>query len=281
MHAAPSAADGAAVDAARHLLALRRNDFFLRWKHAVRLPDPERIHQLRVSSRRLREALLLFAPLLPPKDVPLLLKKVRKVTRSLGALRNLDEAAAFFSNLTDPAARDLASRFRRKRTAEVRRLGTLMQPRRRRKLRRHLAACIPQQRGATTFSEYCREALRGASSAVLELVPAAAFEEAADAQHELRIALKHYRYRVELAADAFPSGLPPQYSSCKEYQEILGILHDLDVFAAAAREKLRGEPRRRVLEAIGTARGRAFALFRQRLAEVPLPELTRRIGEGL
>jgi len=62
-------------------------------------PKPEDLHQMRVGCRRLRSAITGFAPALnPPK--PAQEKKVGKIARQLGELRDLDVLREAFHSQT-------------------------------------------------------------------------------------------------------------------------------------------------------------------------------------
>ena len=87
--------------AARVLLYERGEDFFRRRGKMVKTFDAEDIHDLRVASRRLREGLILFAPCYPPGNIARLVRKIKRVTRLLGDIRNADEALLFFTALKD------------------------------------------------------------------------------------------------------------------------------------------------------------------------------------
>ena len=87
--------------AARVLLNGKVDDFFQLKEKVADTFDPEDIHDLRVASRRLREGLALFALCYPPEDIARLTKHVKRVTRYLGEMRNMDEAFLFFSTLVD------------------------------------------------------------------------------------------------------------------------------------------------------------------------------------
>ena len=81
--------------------------FFSQWEELLRLrrvviktSDLDDIHNLRVASRRFRAALELFYPCAPHGPKTRLRKSVRKLTRVLGTLRNIDEAQIFFQSHT-------------------------------------------------------------------------------------------------------------------------------------------------------------------------------------
>jgi CHAD domain-containing protein len=91
------------------ILERSRNIILAQWDELLHLrrevlknSEIEAIHDLRVTSRRFRAAVGLFEPWLPPKKAAQLKKSIRKQTRVLGGLRNLDEALLFF-RLHNPA----------------------------------------------------------------------------------------------------------------------------------------------------------------------------------
>lgn len=52
--------------------------------------DPEYIHRMRVSSRRLRAAMPIFRDCFPSKEYKYWIREIRRITRALGAARDLD-----------------------------------------------------------------------------------------------------------------------------------------------------------------------------------------------
>lgn len=237
---------------ARQLMSARVDEFFHRWDRLARSLDPETIHDLRVASRRLREGLELFASCYPP-TLGKVSKGVKRVTRLLGELRNLDEAHAFFSSLESEADDDgclFLQRF------------TLPYQKRRREALAAIAAGL-EKVGRGDLSRRCRllrsPALFSGTSGEDLLAPADGFvrrsleqplpvllglfaegEERGDigALHRLRIEVKHYRYRLEILSPFLPPSHAVLHADLKEYQEILGRLHDLDVFSSMMGEEM-------------------------------------------
>src|ERR1035437_3204417 len=87
------------------ILERSRGVFFAQWEELLRLrrvvmktSDQDDIHDLRVASRRVRAALELFYPFAPKGSKTELRKNIRKLTRILGGLRNIDEALLFFKS---------------------------------------------------------------------------------------------------------------------------------------------------------------------------------------
>ena len=87
------------------------------------------------------------------------------------------------------------------------------------------------------LSGFAKEALDARTADVMKLVPVARNAEEAEAQHLLRIAIKHFRYRMEILASLIGADFEEPHATVKKYQEVLGKMHDLDVFAGIVREK--------------------------------------------
>ncbi|MBT1075182.1 CHAD domain-containing protein [Geobacter grbiciae] len=271
--------------AAPALLAARTDDFFGRWRRALKTLDPEDIHDLRVSSRRLREGCVLFSPLYPD-GLARVVRRVRKVTRLLGPLRNADEAVSFFRELSaalpEPCREGLGVLMDRQealRNVEHRRLAKGLESFGAGKTNsafvRAMArpAVFPQPHVAvdsfTRIGSFAAAALDGSLADLLPLVPAARDAGAAAAQHALRIAVKHYRYRIEILSFLMAAkGYGDIHATIKSYQDCLGIMHDLDVFADMVRHGgLPPEVECVILNAIAKRRGKSFAHFAELLGE--------------
>jgi CHAD domain-containing protein len=65
--------------------------------NAVRTGDEDAVHDLRVSIRRLNEALRTFSQLLPKRGVKKTRKRLKKVMRLAGEARNRDIAMALYA----------------------------------------------------------------------------------------------------------------------------------------------------------------------------------------
>lgn len=284
--------------AARDLLRERAETFFACLAEAPLTFDAEAIHDLRVASRRLRAGLQLFAPCYPSADIRRLRKEVRRLTRELGELRDIDETLLFFERTAgelEGSGRELAERlaedFRRRQEEERERVEPLLRDLHGGSLRGRMLSTashpflLQPPEGSidplTPLAEFAREALDDALSPIPELVSTARNEAQAQAQHNLRIAVKKFRYRVELLVPALGEAAGEIRSVLKEYQEVLGKMHDLDVFAeeASGNEADPGLPA--LLERIGTLRRERFQQFEDLLANVPFEAIGNRIREVL
>ncbi|MBU5613216.1 CHAD domain-containing protein [Geomonas azotofigens] len=279
--------------AASHLLAALGDEFFSHWRGAVRDLDPDEVHDLRVASRRLREGLALFAPVLPGKRVARLSRRVKKLTSLLGELRNLDEALLFFSGLDTEenrdcgaTARELVRSLTQEREGTQEGLAAALARFPARKLRRDLVRLERPnpfaQRELDPFGEvgvFAERALDERAGQVEELFPAALHEEDTVAQHRLRIAFKKLRYRLEILAPLLEDEGEEARRLLKRYQDLLGRLHDLDVFAAMVEERVaQGTEREGLLRVLAARRAGLFAQFARTHRDEPLTPLTRRVS---
>lgn len=281
--------------ASKELLAERGADFFRCLATASETYDPEDIHDLRVASRRLREGLTLFSRSFPPDRVSRLRKAVRKVTDILGDLRNIDECLAFlreeavalgpehgghllgcidlYLNKRSTARKRLKSDLRTIKPVTLRKLfvKTIRTP--------YLFDPPPDTVDPfISVDDFARQSIDERLAAVLALVPRARSAEQSAAQHRLRIAVKRYRYRMEVLAPLMAEGYRQQHAHVKEYQEILGRIHDLDVFA----ELIRGIGLPVATEAalaglLTEKRDESFTAFCAKLDTTPFEEIGARV----
>ena len=284
--------------AARDLLRERTEAFFACLEEAPLTFDVEAIHDLRVASRRLRAGLQLFAPCYPSADIRRLRKDVRRLTRELGELRNLDEALLFFERtageLEGPGrelAEIIAEDFRRRQAEERERVEPILRDLQGGSLRRRMLDTashpflLQPPEGSidplTPLAGFARDALDEALTPVSELVSTARDEAQSQAQHNLRVAVKKFRYRVELLAPALGEAAGEIRSALKQYQEVLGKMHDLDVFAEEASGAAADPGLPALLERIGTLRRERFQQFEHLLATHPFEGIGSRIREAL
>ena len=92
-----------AVAAAR-VVEVRSAEVFERAAGVLDLGEVERVHDMRVATRRLRAALEIFAPAFPRKRRRRALKKVKALADALGARRDLDVEIALLEGLAGEVA---------------------------------------------------------------------------------------------------------------------------------------------------------------------------------
>jgi CHAD domain-containing protein len=85
--------------AAPALLLAKAEPLFRLEEAACGGDDMDAVHDMRVASRRLREAMRLLAPLYPAHRFDPWYRKVRRITRALGPVRDSDVFIDAFSRL--------------------------------------------------------------------------------------------------------------------------------------------------------------------------------------
>jgi CHAD domain-containing protein len=219
------------------------------------LPGIERgkidaVHNARVASRRLREALPLLG--LDQATASRLDRDLRRVTRQLGAVRELDalvllvgelqrdrryplaaleQIGAAVASAQTAARAHLANKIPR---AKLERLA-----RRLRRAAKHIEAADNRSRQADTHRAglWALDArLAHRASKVRSAIEAAGAVYIAGRVHSVRIGLKKLRYAAELSADARQQRPGASIASLKTAQEVLGRLHDLEVLIAWGRD---------------------------------------------
>lgn len=91
--------DGSFAGAAARVVAVRAEEVFAHAAGVLDVDDPERVHDMRVATRRLRAALEVFAPAFPAKRRRRALKKVKSLADALGARRDADVEIALLEGL--------------------------------------------------------------------------------------------------------------------------------------------------------------------------------------
>jgi CHAD domain-containing protein len=78
------------AQAAAATVAVRAEELFEQSENVLDMSDIERVHDMRVASRRLRAVLEIYAPCFPPGEFKPLLKEVKALADALGARRDPD-----------------------------------------------------------------------------------------------------------------------------------------------------------------------------------------------
>jgi len=205
--------------------------------------DVQAVHQARVATRRIREALPLVAHGRTGKSLK---KSLRQVTRALGPVRELDVALINLDQLRDTAGISEAAivRLRQLIADERQRLGAQMmrqlsQYDLRKLEKKAVDAAVRQpavfgprdpRRAAAAMARAARraEALRAA-------IDSAAGIYLPDRLHEVRIAVKKLRYALEIAQDLSRSRATARIRTLKRVQDLLGRMHDFEMLIARTR----------------------------------------------
>lgn len=211
---------------------------------AAQKGDADRLHEARVATRRLRERLPLV---LPSSSGRKLVRKVRKLSRVLGPVRELDVALQTLDELNQPtdvppaAVVKLRQLLRQERlrmyadmSSQVARIDVD-------KLRRRAVAAVRKGHRAAAASQAPKRLAAAQERAGRRAVRLrAAVDNAAglylpDRLHEVRIAVKKMRYALELVRELSGSRATARINTLKSAQDLLGRMHDLEVLIGRVR----------------------------------------------
>jgi CHAD domain-containing protein len=215
------------------------------------------VHQARVASRRLREALPVLTEGLSHTRARKARRKVRRLTQALGTVRELDVTLHVIDELADRPAvpagalaevrADVMELREQRRAVMLRRLDevdTGKLARRLQAVRDALEHPAPGHNWRVALA--LRIARRGRR--LERAIEAAGQIYAAESLHRVRIALKKFRYALEIADESGAAPCPAALGVLKRAQETLGRLHDLQVLhhyvaaVGAAPRRGRGTP---------------------------------------
>lgn len=284
--------------ASREMISTRCEELLSCWKVTKKTFSAEAIHDLRVASRRLREALILFAPCFPLKNFSRIQAETKQLTNLLGAVRNTDEALLFFTPLRPsipaiaaPALDAWLRKLRIRRTKELSylagRLKKLNLVSRMNEMQ--IALDKPHLFLSSTddpfmpVNAYFRIKLHERETRLQHLLPDSLCEQNIVALHRLRIAVKKFRYSFELSAPhRAEDGYKNLYAVVKKFQEILGKIHDLDVFRELIlKQKFEAACSLYLTELIASHRRTLYAEYLTLNATHPVDKLGERARELL
>jgi len=247
--------------------------------------DPEYLHQMRVALRRLRSALSVFAPVLPPHAAAPIAAELKWLGSALGPARDWD---VFLTETLPPVRAEFGEHpalaafdhqcasLRRQAARRARR--TVASPRYQRLVltlagrltaqawsaaldeagRARLAAPVVEFAGAVLEPRYAR--VRKRARKLASLSPAEL--------HRLRIAIKKFRYATDFFAGLYEGRRAREtLKRLARLQDILGAINDAATVGNLVAEVLHGANGRQAAEArgilLGWSRGRAATLRRE------------------
>lgn len=137
--------------AAARVVAVRSRELFELSAGILDLDDVERVHDMRVATRRLRAALELFEPCFPRKRRRKALKRVRALADALGERRDVDVELELLEGWRGEVAPDdrrafegLVGELRARQLEANERLAAFVTRKRLRKLKRRLRSLIEE-----------------------------------------------------------------------------------------------------------------------------------------
>jgi len=222
--------------------------------------DIEYIHRMRVASRRLRAALPIFSSCFPAKNYTRWSEEIKEITRALGEARDMDVQIAYLLKYQKRAEKAWKSKRSGKEgepptSPAVRYLVLDLQKTRDHIQKEVLSALdslekshviddmksafrepLPSMRGglkrsfAYGISPVAALRIEKRLCTLLSFEPWVTHSEAVAEHHATRIAAKKLRYTLEVYAPVYRLGLKKPISRVKALQELLGDLHDCDVW---------------------------------------------------
>jgi CHAD domain-containing protein len=237
----------------------------------TRQSDPEAIHDLRVTIRKLRTLLRLARPIFGRHHTDTIRGVYTQAGRASGSLR--DEEV--FLELLDKAGKELSGGLAKE-------LGAFREVRqqRERELRTdalrsletddiaHARTMLGALLALPVRPKKDRELARFGRGAVLEAL--AKIDRYRDVEsndvaglHELRIAYKRFRYTLEFFAPVLPPDLTAAHDAAVKFQKRLGDIHDLDMALVHVDEsdKLSSDLRETLARSFREARTKKVAAF--------------------
>jgi CHAD domain-containing protein len=235
----------------RDSLLRKRLDRFTRLLPALAEGDVNALHRTRVASRRLRELLPILQ--LNQEEAQRISRRLRKITRRLGDVRELDVLLILIDELHESRRHDHAALSRvanevglQRTRAREKLLGRRLPIDELNRIARRLGRAAdeltksddnsagPSRLRGWRWALDARIARRAAS--LRDTIADAGAVYLPDRIHGVRISVKKLRYALEIAADAAGTRTTPDLRELKRAQNLLGRLHDLQVLT----ERVRG-----------------------------------------
>ena len=199
--------------------------------------DDRGVHQARVATRRLREAVPVLAAGLKRSRAGKAGRKIRRLTRALGTVRELDVTVSLLDGLaaTGDLPRTAIEQVRAHVLQERERRRALMLERLKdvntAKLDRRLAslAAALQRSSDQEWKGVLLTRLLKRAARLNSAIEAAGQMYAPEQLHQVRIAAKKLRYGLELAYEAGVRSAGQPLRVIKRSQDLLGTLHDLQI----------------------------------------------------
>jgi CHAD domain-containing protein len=223
--------------------------------------DIEYIHRMRVASRRLRAALPLFFSCIPEKKYRVWMLEIQKITRALGEARDTDVQIAFITKLIKKRQRSADEKtpsidYPVRVKGDVESILLLQLQKKRSKLQVAVIKNLEKLKTSGIIDEMrtffisqapgTRMTRKRSHPYAIPMVAAGRISRRLDIMlsyerwvhnpdavvqhHAMRIAAKKLRYTMEVYGPLYRLGLKKYLARVKKVQEILGDLHDCDVW---------------------------------------------------
>jgi len=209
---------------------LRLKRFSKNLRQAAKHPeDPEAIHDLRVSIRRIVQAFKTFRELLDPAPIKHSRKRLHKLMDLCAAVRNCDVAITLLEEVGLSASPSVS----RLKKARIEAAEELRRRLKKERAKRHSAPDVrshPKERDWKLDQSLEANLGRVLPALAQEFVDSgrAAISGSADYQtlHRFRLQAKRFRYTLELFERFYGSDMSQGSETLKEFQDRLGAIND-------------------------------------------------------
>jgi CHAD domain-containing protein len=233
----------------QNYLLARAQRLFTALRQAENAPTMGTVHQVRVTSRRLRVGLKLFGVALPTGEL-------RQITRRFGDVRALDVNLQLLGRAgrNRPVRQWLSAQ----RRAAVRALPTWETDRLERRVRALINEC-----GRKFPVEDAQQALNDRQQEVSRRFRVYRRRGGRRAFHRLRIAAKRYRYALETVETVLAAPVRDRIQAVRSVQDLMGACHDVEVLleALAAADKTLAKVPAKTVEFFQNEHDRRLAEF--------------------
>lgn len=211
---------------------------------AAEAGDVRSVHQARVATRRLREALPVLRVSVDRHAIGRVRKQVRRMTRALGPVRELDVALTHLDELAGQrilspgALARVRQTIARERLDRRRRMLVAITPGKIEKLRRRLGLVGSAPRAPeaqATIAEAGHQVHRRAVRLALAMERAGSLY-LPDRLHAVRVAAKKLRYAMEVERELKRSRATARITQLKRAQDLLGLMHDYEILIDRTRQ---------------------------------------------
>jgi CHAD domain-containing protein len=254
--------EGAAAEAIRLVLNTRFQEMCALRDRALDWSDPEGVHDMRVSSRRLRGAFRDFMPYLHKRSLSVVLKQIRDLADALGRVRDQDVAVMGLQKLAAGAPVEAASmldqliRVREEIRKQARKdLQKSLQKGQLKQLQSDFVAAMDsamanskptrpknaQGKVEVTYRDVARSTIMERLKEVEKLSDGLYQPLRIKPLHKMRIAAKRLRYALELFEPCWGPGFSLFAKKVAALQTSLGELHDSDIWIETLGEHLKSK----------------------------------------
>lgn len=209
---------------------------------ALATHDPDDIHDLRVSSRRFRSALDLYFPFAQKTPHTILKKRVRALTQTLGGLRNIDETLLFLKSAgsaNDIPIDKVYIRLARQRSRELKHINQALHLFSHQsqeldnivhKMVKRMSDEFITERNIFSILGYFSDFSIRCYLPIHELNNISVNPTRQEERHSLRIAIKKWRYFLEIVSSVLDCDQTQLVTQLKDYQSVLGKMNDIREF---------------------------------------------------